>query len=243
VHEHAGRLHLPDLRFAERDAEMLAELLKTLGYLVVRLTGARATHAAVLEAFTWLTGTTTADPHPGSSFVFHFSGHGQLDPRNDEVAYLMLHDSDPRDPAAAGLEMTHLVYHLLPHVRVPQSLVLLDACHAGFAAGVKELSASPTNQFSNVAQQLFNGLRGRMILAACAGEASAREEASLGHGVFTYYALKHLRDLDGAPPSGRVTFGSLVDYVGQMMPHHHPGVALPVYNGVGVGSTFLLRQG
>jgi uncharacterized caspase-like protein len=163
-----------------------------------------------------------------------------LDPGNDEVAYLMLHDSDPDTPATAGLEMTRLVYRLLPQVRVPNSLVLLDACHAGFGAGVKDIRR--INHLANVAQQLFSGLRGRMVLAACAGEAQAREDSSLGHGVFTHFVLKHWRDLHGDHPAQRITFGSLVDYVGSAMPSHHPDVHLPVYNGVGVGSTFVLRQ-
>ena len=57
--------------------------------------------------------------------------------------------------------------------------------------------SAPVSRLSNVTQQLFSGLRGRMVLAACAGEAQAREKASLGHGVFTYYVLRHWRDLEG----------------------------------------------
>jgi hypothetical protein len=239
LHEEAGRYRLAPLRYAERDAEAVADFLGRSGFLVTRLTGERATVAGVRDAFAWLKGTTSADPHEKSCFVFHFSGHGQMDPAADDVAYLMLHDSDPRDPGATGLEMTHLVYHFLPQVRVPHTLVLLDACHAGFGAGVKD--ARPSGELSNVAQQLFSGLRGRMVLAACAGEAQAREEAALGHGIFTHYVLKHWRDLEEEHPPGRITFGSLVDYVGHVMPQHHPRVSLPVYNGIGVGGTFTLR--
>jgi uncharacterized caspase-like protein len=240
-HCQAGRYSLPDLRFAERDAEGITKFLRELGFLVSHLAGPEATHDAVIDAFVWFTRTTEADPHPESCFVFHFSGHGHLDPVDEESAYLMLHDSDPRDPAALGLNMSRLALRLLPQVRVPNTLVLLDACHAGFAAGVRDFEVRPAGQLANVAQQSFSGLRGRMVLAACAGEAQAREEEALGHGVFTHYVLKHWRDRDGLHPSGRITFGSLVDYVGQAMPQHHPTVPLPVYNGVGVGGTFVLR--
>ena len=121
-------------------------------------------------------------------------------------------------------------------------------CGAGCRAGGGEARPAGRTPFSgiillaNVAQQFFRGLRGRMILAACAGQAQAREEPGLGHGVFTNYVLRHWRDLDGLPPSGRVTFGSLVDYVGEVMPQPHRNVGLPVYNGVGVGGTFVLRR-
>jgi hypothetical protein len=240
LHQDAGRYSLPPLQCAEKDAEVMAGFLKELGFAVKWLAGARATYTSVLEAFEWLKATTSAASHPNSCFVFHFSGHGHLDPNDDEVAYLMLRDSDPCAPMETSLEMSRLVYHFLAGVRVPNALVLLDACHAGYAAGVKDMRVQPINQLTNVTQQLFNGLRGRMILAACAGEAQAREELSLGHGVFTHYVLRHWRDRDDAPASGRITFGSLIDYVGRMMPQDPRQVSLPVYSGVGVGSTFVL---
>jgi uncharacterized caspase-like protein len=242
LHQDAGRYSLPPLQCAENDAEVMARFLKGLGFTVTPLIGAQASYTSVLKAFEWLKAATAAGTHPNSCFVFHFSGHGQLDPHNDEVAYLMLHDSDPRAPSQASLEMTKLVYHFLAGVRVPNALVLADACHAGYAAGVKDIAVRPLNQLTNVTQQLFSGLRGRMILAACAGEAQAREDPGLGHGVFTHYVLRHWRDLDDAPASGHVTFGSLIDYVGRMMPQDPRQVSLPVYNGVGVGSTFVLRS-
>src|SRR5262249_54787715 len=157
----------------------------------------------------------------------HFSGHGSTDAENEEVGYLVLYDTDPGNLAALGLEMTSLVYHWLPQVRVPTSLVLLDACHAGYAAGVKDIGVKP--HLSNVVQQIFSGLHGRMILAACGGEALAREKFDLGHGVFTYHVLRHWRDLDGIPPSGRVTFNSLIEYVGEKINIDHPEVPRPVY--------------
>jgi uncharacterized caspase-like protein len=238
-HQQTARSFLQPLQYAENDASAMAEHLTQLGFKVICLKGTQATAAKVQAAFGWLQGTTSADPHPNSCFVFHFSGHGSTDPNNEEIGYLLLHDTDPHEMRALGLEMTSLVYHRLPQVRVPISLVLLDACHSGYAAGVKDLSDKP--HLSNVAQQLFSGLHGRMILTACAGEARTREDDRLRHGVFTYHVLRHWRDLDGAPPSGLVTFGSLVDYVGQRIASDHPEVPLPVYNGVGKGGTIILR--
>jgi hypothetical protein len=78
-------------------------------------------------------------PHPESCFVFHFSGHGLLAMHDAETAYLMVHDSDPAAPSCRGIEMRRLVYELMPLVRVAHSVVTLDACHSGFAAGLKEV--------------------------------------------------------------------------------------------------------
>jgi hypothetical protein len=251
-HQQSGPYRLPPLGYAERDADALAAFLETdLRFMVRRLTGERATLDELLRAFHWLEGTTRASPHPQSRFVFHFSGHGQLGIDNEENAYLMLHDSDPADPAGTGLDTERLVYELLPRVQVPHALVLLDACHSGLAAGVKDVMVTPARanpgpenrQLANVVQQLFSGLRGRMILAACGGAAQAHEDPQLGHGIFTSCVLRHWRDRDGVSSSGVITFGSLVDYVGSAMPLCHPHVPLPVYSGVGLGGTLVLRSG
>jgi hypothetical protein len=240
-HERAGNYYLPRLQYAERDALEMAALLTRLDYDVTLLTGQQATLRAIEQAFAILHQATRDEAQGDSCFVFHFSGHGQMDPHQDETAYLVLHDTNPAHSAATGLNMTHLVHGLLPLVRMNHTLVLLDACHAGFAAGVsRDLGA--VSRLPNVAQQLFSGLRGRMVLAACAGEALAREKTELGHGVFTHYVLKHWRDLDGHHLPDRITFGSLVDYVGQAIPQYHPDLPLPVYNGVGMGGTVILRR-
>jgi hypothetical protein len=239
-YQRVGDYYLPPLRYAERDAEEIAALLTILGFEVQRLLGPQATVTAVGEALTAMQHASAANPHPGSCFVFHFSGHGQMDPHDDETAYLVLHDTDPANPVTTGLEMSRLVYQHLARVQVSNTLVLLDACHAGFAAGIKDMV--PVSCLANVAQQLFTGLRGRLVLAACAGEAQAREKEGLGHGVFTYYVLRHWRDLDGYHPPDQITFGSLIDYVGQNMPRDHPELPLPVYNGIGMGGTVILRR-
>jgi len=216
LHRPASEHQLTELHFAERDAHAVADFLeRDLHFAVQRLTGTRATLAAVQQAFAWLQAATAAAPNANSRFVFHFSGHG-CQGADEESGYLMLHDSDPASPAETGLDLFGLAYELLPRVRVPQSLVLLDACHAGFAAGVKDVEVRPA-QLAHVVQQSFRGLRGRLILAACSGAAQAREDPVLKHGVFTHHVLRHWRDRDDAPPSGRVTFGSLIDYVGRVM--------------------------
>jgi hypothetical protein len=65
----------------------------------------------------------------------------------------MLHDSDPAAPAAQGVNMFTLVHTLLPKIRVPNSFVMLDACHAGLAAGVKDLAFRPAAHFANLTAQ------------------------------------------------------------------------------------------
>jgi hypothetical protein len=236
-----GNYVLNPLEYAERDAEEIARLLELIGFEVVSLLGDRATLDAITKEFDKLEAATAADPNPDDCFIFHFSGHGQMDPGQEDTAYLVLHDTDPTEPAKTGLEMSRLVYTLLPRVRVPNSLVLLDSCHAGFAAGVRDLRMPHVN-LSNVLGQLWARLRGRMVLAACAAGALARELRTLRHGVFSYYVLLHWRDQDGFHPPECITFSTLLDYVGATMKQNHPDLPLPTWSGSGEGPTLILRR-
>jgi uncharacterized caspase-like protein len=107
------------------------------------------------------------------------------------------------------------------------------------AAGVR--GAGPA-RVVNLAQQLLSGTRGRMVLAACAGSAQAREVPRLGHGVFTFSVLRHWRDGEGVGEGGRVTFNSLAEYVSHEMPRVLPVAAPPVHSIVGEGPSPLLRD-
>ena len=163
------------------------------------------------------------------------------DPQNRDTAYLVLYDTDPANPATTGLEMGRLVHVLLPMVRVPNSLVLLDACHAGFAAGVKRMRPAGDG-LGNRLGQTWAGLRGRMVLAACAGEAVAREDAHLRHGIFTYYLLRHWQQLEGYHPPGCITVDSLKDYIGEAIRQSYPQLSLPTWSGAGAGPSLVLRH-
>lgn len=242
LHQQTGSYFLAPLEYAERDAEEMVALLKQLDFEVTPLLGEEATHDAVQATFAELSQKTVNAPHPESCFVFHFSGHGMIDPGHDETAHLLLHDTNPSNPAAAGLEMNHLAYDLLPKVQVPNALVLLDACHAGFAAGVKHARPEEPERLPNVSTQVFGRVEGRMILAACPGAAQAREIDDLRHGVFTNYLLKHWRDLEGIHPPECIDVSSLHGYVFRIMPQNHPALPPPVWGGAGSGHPLILRH-
>jgi len=237
--QESGDYVLLPLHYAEDDAREVAQLLTGSGYEVTMLPGQQATYAAVEATFARFFQETANAVHPDSSFIFYFSGHGQIDPIQEDTAYLILYDTDPNQPAKHGLEMTKLVHTLLPQVRVPNSLVLLDSCHAGFAAGIKHLRPAP-EKLNNILRQTWAGLIGRLVLAACLGKATAREDAKLGHGIFTYYLLKHWRDLDGLPPGGITTL-SLIDYVTNGMRNQYPRLSPPTWSGAGAGPALILR--
>ena len=241
-HQEKGDYILNPLQYAEQDVLEMEALLLQSGFSVTKIIGKDATSSAIKEAFKAFHEATTTDPHPESCFVFHFSGHGQIDPGNNETAYLILYDTDPSAPALNGLEMENLVYTLMAGVKVPNSLLLLDCCHAGFAANIKHVvNLNVRDRLQNVTQQIFAGVRGRLVLGACAGNALARELAKLSHGVFTYHVLKHWRDQDGYTPPNPITELSLANYITLVMARDYPELPSPIWGGGGAGS-FVLRR-
>lgn len=240
-YEEGGSYVLNPLSYAEQDALELEKVLLASGFTVTKLIGSDATYDAVQKAFKKFHDATQLDPHQDSCFVFHFSGHGQMDPNSKETGYLMLYDTDPDAPSDKGLEMENLVYNLIAQVKVPSSLMLLDCCHAGFAAGVKNL-IPVRDRLHNLTQQIFADVRGRLVLGACAGNYVARELKDLSHGIFTYYVLKHWRDQDGWTPPNPITNLSLASYVMATMPQNYPKLPKPIWGGAGVGSLILRKM-
>src|SRR5207253_1530476 len=99
LHQQNGEYSLPPLKYAERDAKEITTLLTRLDFSVHELLGPEATYDTVKQAFAEMNRMTAGDPHPESCFIFHFSGHSQMDPSDDESAYLVLYNTDPGNPA------------------------------------------------------------------------------------------------------------------------------------------------
>lgn len=245
VNKYLHQTTVPRLYYAEKDAQEMGDLLESLNFTTVkRLPGCHATYQDIKDAFVEIIRIIAPIPNPNSYFVFYFSGHGILHPKNDEKAYIMLYNTNSDNPDDDGLDMDNLVYDLLPQIKLPHCLVILDACHTGYAVGVKDAKRISilSGRWANVTRQVFGANRDRMVLAACPGEASARELPSLEHGVFTYYILKHWQALEGPHPSNCINFASLYSYVFDEMPRNHPDLPPPVWGGAGAGSPLVLRK-
>ena len=179
--ETASRAGMNVLRFAEADAEAVAEVLRVAGYNVECLLGATATRKAIIAA---LRRQSLAANTEGLLLVY-FAGHGDVDPHNPDIAYLLPADADPEELDGTAIPLEDLAGRHLG--KVTSALTLLDCCHSGYALGLR----GGVRQFEQQAQRSFSNVRGRIVIAACAGNQLAREITTLGHGAFTYYALEH----------------------------------------------------
>lgn len=219
-----SRAGINALNYAEADAEEMAEQLNADGYDVVKLVGPAATRVAIINALR----TQSRNAGPEGLLLVHYSGHGALDPDDHELAYLLPADADPQDMAISAIPLNDIASRrLLGQTR--SALVLLDCCHSGYAVGFKgadkDVILAQAEEFSQQAGQAFERVRGRITIAACAGEQLARERGDLRHGVLTYYVLEHWRNNVGS-----VNDLNLYEYLAERM-NPQQGVPDPVRGG------------
>ena len=206
---------LHELRYAAADATAMAELLEEQGYEVVRLLD-----AATPEDFQVSFSEATSSLQHQDLFLMYFAGHAQLEPGGGAHALHLLFSDDQSAESGAGLAIEDLADQVgaLP---VAHRVVVLDTC------------------YSERTQQLLATLRGAPQVVvpdvgrfdawvySAAPRQSAQEDASLGHGVFTYYLLEALRgeaDVDG---NGSVGVLEAYNWVGFRTAEHTGGAQVP----------------
>ncbi|HEX8221441.1 MAG TPA: tetratricopeptide repeat protein [Chloroflexia bacterium] len=218
-----ARAGLNPLSYAEADAEELGALLESDGYEVVKLIGATATRARIIEELTELNRKASLAGQDGLLLV-HYSGHGAVDSQ-DGLAFLLPADGDPEKLMSTAIPLEDLPNRFLG--RAQSALVLLDCCHSGYAVGFKgpDAASRDVQTFVTLAGRTFDQARQRRLtFAACAGEQLARERENLAHGIFTYYVLDHLRT-----SNDQVNDASLYQHLALKMPSE--GVPAPVRGG------------
>lgn len=184
-----GYQDLPKSDYSYDDAKLVKEYAKALGFKernIELLLDERATKSALektLEA--WLKNKVKED----SRVFFYYSGHGAPDPASGE-AYLVPYDGDPNYLATTGYPLKRL-YADLAAVPAKEVLVTLDACFSGSGGrSVLAKGARPLVLVKSAAVTAPN----MAVLAATQGTQISSSSAEKGHGIFTYYFLKALKD-------------------------------------------------
>lgn len=188
---------------ALNDGKVFAEYCKkTLGLPEsnVRFVG-DATLNKMKRQLSWL-GQVMEAFKDEANIIFYYAGHGIPDESNHS-SYLLPVDGYGSD-VTTGYSLDD-IYALLGKKNAKSVFVLLDACFSGAnrdgsmlasARGVA-IKAKPSSP------------KGKMvILSASQGDETAYPYQEKGHGMFTYYLLKKLKDT-----KGDVTVGELTDYV------------------------------
>ncbi|MCK6695067.1 MAG: caspase family protein, partial [Thermoanaerobaculia bacterium] len=187
--------HIPDLRFAHRDAEAFAEWLRSpAGGSVPAdnvqiFTDKKATNAAVITALDALLDVC----QPGDQVVFYFSGHGDVETKTrSNPGFLLTHDTPPNVYMAGAINLRDLldIVGTLSDKQV-KVILITDACHAGKLAGSNAGGTHATAY--SLQQQFANEVK---IMSCQPNEFSLEgEEWGGGRGVFSYHLIDALTGL------------------------------------------------
>ena len=160
-----------------------------------------ATRNNIIAEMAWM--QKVAEAYQGKArFIVYYAGHGIPDEKSG-TAYLL-----PTDGQGAMLETACSLkdfYRQLGEMPSAGVTVFMDACFSGSQRGNGMLASARSVAIK--AKQ--DAPQGRMVVfSAAQGDETAYPFKEKGHGLFTYYLLKKLKET-----GGRVSLGDLGDYI------------------------------
>jgi len=210
------RQKLPKADYAVADAKTMTEYLtKVMGYPeenVVTLTNEHAAKSDFEKYFEkWLLNNVEKD---GSVFIY-YSGHGAPNTKTGD-AYLVPYDGDPSFIEQTGYSLKKL-YESLNKLQAKEIIVALDSCFSG--AGGKSVIAKGARPLVMNLEQDIKLSKNMIVMSASSGDQISSTYEEKGHGLFTYFMLKGIKD-------GIIEIGELFDY----LKPHVGRTARKVYN-------------
>lgn len=184
----------PNVDFAEQDAKTFADFAKKILGVpeqnIILLTN--ATYAQMNQNITKITRMSKASPGKMEIFVY-YAGHGQIDGDSKET-YLIPVDVSTTSPTA-GIKLEKF-YSALSECSAKKTMVFLDACYSGVGRGI-------------VIRPKETPIKGNLlIMTASSSTQRSMPYQEKGHGMFTYFLLKSLKD-----SQGEITIGKLFEQV------------------------------
>jgi uncharacterized caspase-like protein len=166
--------------------------------------------------------------------LLYFAGHGtpETDGSIDRVSrYIVTHDTKYDYIFASGIDMEVELNRLIRRISAGVIVVMLDTCFSGQAGGrtFEGPILAKHRAKSRAAVKLSNldlG-EGRIILSASDSNEVAREDVTLGHGVFTFFILQTLTDYS----SNSITITTLYESVAKRVSEFTRGRQHPIING------------
>ena len=204
------RQKLPKADFAVQDAHTVADYLtKVLGYPeenVITLLNDRASYVDLAKYFEkWLPNNV----ENGSSVFIYFSGHGAPNPNTGD-AYLVPYDGDPSFIAETGYSLKRM-YDALGKLPAKEIVVALDSCFSG--AGGRSVIAKGARPLVMNLQSNMALSKNITVMSASSGEQISSTYDEKGHGLFTYFMLKGIKNEDVVKPDGSIKMDDLFGYI------------------------------
>ena len=204
------RQKLPKADFAVSDARLVsAYLTGVMGYPeenVITLLNDHASNVDLAKYFEkWLPNNVEA----GGSVFIYFSGHGAPNPRTGD-AFLVPYDGDPSFITETGYSLRRM-YDALGKLPAREIVVALDSCFSG--AGGRSVLAEGARPLVMNLQTSAALSKNMTVMAAASGDQISSTYRDKGHGLFTYFLLKGIKDEDVVKPDGSIKMDDLYDYL------------------------------
>lgn len=182
------RRKLPAADFADDDARLVARYLRSAwGYQdanVAELINDEASKGDFEKYFEkWLPNHV----EPGSEVFVYYSGHGAPNPKTGD-AYLVPFDADPTYIDETGYSVKRM-YERLGRLPAAKVAVVMDSCFSG--AGGRSVIAAGARPLVTLAQADVPAKI--TALSASAADQISNSYQAQGHGLFTYYFLKGIK--------------------------------------------------
>jgi uncharacterized caspase-like protein len=167
--------------------------------------------------------------------LLYFAGHGtpETEETIDKVSrYIVTFDTDYENVFATAIDMEKELVRLIERIQSKLVVTIMDTCFSGQAGGRTFEGPNLARYRADWRGQLtFSNLdlgEGRVILTATDSNELAREDSSLGHGIFTYFLLQTLTSPAEEP---LISLGALYERVYNKVREHSRGRQHPVMNG------------
>lgn len=195
--------NISDVDYAKNDGETFRQYcIKTLGIPNSNIHyRVDATKNQMRSEIKWLQSIDHAFKGD-ANFIVYYSGHGMPDEKSRK-SYLLPSDGIANDAESAySLES---FYSQLGSLSAGSIVVFLDACFSGAIRSGDMLLASKAVAIKPIEEQLTGNV---VVFSASRGDETAYPYYEKGHGLFTYFLLKKLKET-----KGKVSMADLSDYV------------------------------
>ena len=146
--------------------------------------------------------------------LFYFAGHAFLDMATQD-GYLALHTTQVERPVT-GLHVPTFVDHYLYDSKAGNILTMLDISHAGVNWRQRRDQEDAYRLFGQSLLDLPRD-KGRVVLTSHRLAEVSQEQMEQGYGMFMSYLLNGLEGEAANPRTGRITLGTLYDYLDEQL--------------------------
>lgn len=173
----------PNVEFAEQDATAFAKYAEDMmgvpNQNIILLKN--ATYAQMVQNLSKI--EKVAKQNPGEiELIIYYAGHGQVDGDSKE-SYLIPVDVSITSPTA-GIRLEDF-YNTLSSCNAKKTMVFLDACYSGVGRGI-------------IIRPKETPIKGNLIvMTATSSSQRSMPYQEKGHGLFTYFLLKTMKDANG----------------------------------------------